>query len=157
MDEKRPKRRKDKYNPYTISKSGSNYFLSFKDSQGVMHDYEIDRPLFDLFDSFELEDLSYLNVVDRHIEQSELTEGSLNKRAFDKPTSIEDDTIHAIQNELLHDLITKLPETQRRRLYLYYFVGLNYERIAELEKCTARAVQYSVEAARKNLRKKFEY
>lgn len=63
-----PKRRKDKYNPYSISEMDGTYFVSFKDGQGVVNKYEITKELYNAFNSFELEDLSYLNVWDRHIE-----------------------------------------------------------------------------------------
>lgn len=45
--------------------------------------------LYDTFDSFELDDLVYLNVVDRHIEQSEVWEATLNVRAVEKPEGIQ--------------------------------------------------------------------
>ena len=68
MEGNRPKRRKDKYNPYNIYEKDKHYYISFKDGQGVLHKLEISRTLYDAFDSFELDDLVYLNVVDRHIE-----------------------------------------------------------------------------------------
>lgn len=36
MDEKRPKRRKDKYNPYTLSQKEDKHYLSFRDGQGIL-------------------------------------------------------------------------------------------------------------------------
>ena len=36
MDEKRPKRRKDKYNPYTLTEKEDKHYLSFRDGQGVL-------------------------------------------------------------------------------------------------------------------------
>ena len=74
MDEKRPKRRKDKYNPYTLSEKEGRYLISFRDGQGVMQELQITRELFEVIDGFELDDLSILNEWDRHIEHSELTE-----------------------------------------------------------------------------------
>lgn len=44
-------------------------------------------------DRLELEDLSYLNAVDRHYEQSEQTDICLNLRAIDKHESVEDAVI----------------------------------------------------------------
>ena len=82
MDGYHPKRRRDKYNPYHISQAQGRYYLSFRDGQGVEHDMEIGKELFSAFDLFELDDLSFLNQVDRHQEQSEQTEISLNRRAF---------------------------------------------------------------------------
>ncbi len=35
MEGNRPKRRKDKYNPYTIFEKDGQYYISFKDGQGV--------------------------------------------------------------------------------------------------------------------------
>ena len=75
----RPKRRRDKDNPYMIFTTGINtatphYYLSFEDSGGVERCVEIDKPLFDVFDRFELEDISFMNEVDRHYGQSEQTE-----------------------------------------------------------------------------------
>lgn len=41
MDEKRPKRRKDKYNPYTLTVTEDKHFLSFRDGQGVLQEKHI--------------------------------------------------------------------------------------------------------------------
>lgn len=90
MDEKHPNRKKDKHNPYTLMIVEGRYYLSFKDARGVMQNIEIDKVLYELFNRFELEDISYLNRVSRHIEHSELTEASLNDRAFYKAESLEE-------------------------------------------------------------------
>ena len=83
----RPCRRKDKDNPYEIFSVGidtdsPHFYVSFKDGQGVQICMEIDKAVFDLLDRFELDDLSFLNEWDRHIEHSELTETALHARAF---------------------------------------------------------------------------
>ena len=41
--------------------------------------------------------------------------------------SVEETVLRSIEYERLHRAITQLPETQRRRLMLYYFEGLTYE------------------------------
>ena len=56
MEGNHPKRRKDKYNPYTILEKGGDYYISFKDGQGVLHKIAISKALYDAFDSFELDD-----------------------------------------------------------------------------------------------------
>ena len=132
------------------------YYLSFKDGRGVMQNIEIEKVLYDLFNRFELEDISYLNRVSRHIEHSELTENSLNDRVFYKEESLEETVSRCIEYELLHKAISKLPETQRRRLLLYFFGELSYEQIAKLEGCTKMAVKGSVDIALKKLKKLFE-
>ena len=64
-----PKRRKAKDNPYTIFTVGPasdlHYYLSFVDNRGVSICMEISRQLFEAFDQFERDDLSYRNEMDR--------------------------------------------------------------------------------------------
>lgn len=157
MDEKRPKRRKDKYNPYHLYKTQKGTFhLRFRDGEGALQDLEISEELYQQFDRFELDDLSYLNVVDRHYEQSEQTEASINARAFSTPESLEDEVMGKMESELLHRAIAKLSEVQRRRLILYYFEGLTYEQIAQREGCTISPVKNSIDRALEKLEKILE-
>lgn len=155
MGEKHPNRKKDKYNPYTLIISDGRYYLSFKDSRGELQSIEIDEVLYELFNRFELEDISYLNKLSRHIEHLELTEASLNDRAFCKPESVEEEVARNMEYELLHRAIEKLPEVQRRRLLLYFFGEMTYEQIAAIEGCTKRAVKFSVDIAIEKLKKDF--
>lgn len=154
MDGKHPKRRRDKYNPYTIMQKEGRYFLSFMDGESALHNIEVDQLLYNHFNSVELEDISYLNVWDRHIEQSELTEATLNRRTANKNVSMEEIVMYSTQIELLHRSISELPTLQRRRLILYFFFELTYEQIAELEGCTKMPIKRSVDRAITELRKK---
>ncbi len=156
MDEKRPKRRKDKYNPYTLTEKEDKHFLSFQDGQGVFRELQITKELFEVLNRFELDDLSILNEWDRHYEHSELTEASLYDRAAMLPESVEEAVFRNLRYEALHKAIKRLPETQRRRLVLYYFAGLTYAQIAEKEGCTFQAVGKSISAAEKRLKKILE-
>lgn len=156
MDEKRPKRRKDKYNPYTLSQKEDKHYLSFRDGQGVLRELQITKELFEVLNRFELDDLSILNEWDRHIEHFEQTEQSLNRRAFFKTESVEETVLRSIEYERLHRAITQLPETQRRRLLLYYFEGLTYEQIARMEGCTIMPVKRSIDSAIKKLKNFFK-
>lgn len=156
MKEIHPKRRKDKFNPYKIYRTeDGKCHLSFRDGRGISHHLELDETLYALFDRFELDDISYFNVVDRHYEHSELTELSLNNRAFQKEESLEEQVLKKLEEERLHRAISQLPEIQRRRIILYYFEDLTYEQIAELESCTKRAVKFSIDLALKKLKKIF--
>lgn len=156
-----PKRRKDKGNPYQIFTVGIHtdhprYYLSFEDSEGAKQCIEVSKALFDTFDRFELDDLSFLNEVDKHYEHSELTETSLNARAAQEPESVEEIAMRHIQSEKLHKAIAALPEKQRHRLILYYFGELTYEQIAEIEGCTIMPVKRSIDAAIVKLKKILE-
>ena len=153
MEGYHPKRRKDKYNPYSIYEGNGHYYISFKDGQGIFHKLEISRLLYDAFNSFELDDLAYLNVWDRHIEQSELWESTLNVRALHKPEGVEETVLKKIQVKKLHMAVRALPEMQKRRLLLYYFEDLTYGQIAEMEGCSKVAVKYTIDKALKTLKK----
>ena len=154
----RPKRRKDKDNPYEIFTTGlgtaqPHYFLAFADSTGAEQCVEIDKALFDAFDRFELDDISFMNEVDRHYEQSEQTEVSLNRRAAQPQESVEETVFQRVEVETLRQAIAELPEKQRSRLVLYYFGGFTYEQIAEMEGCTISPVKRSIDAAIERLKK----
>ncbi|MEE0681955.1 MAG: RNA polymerase sigma factor [Candidatus Gastranaerophilaceae bacterium] len=153
MDGNHPNRKKDKLNPYILSRQAGRYFLSFKDGQGVQHEIELDESLYNLFDRFELEDISYFNEASRHYEPSELTEQTLHDRMFLPVETVEEMVLRSAENERLYRAISNLPEVQRRRLLLYYFGDLTYEQIAAEEGCTFQAIGKSIAAAEKNLKK----
>ena len=154
----RPKRRRDKDNPYEIFTVGidtdtPHYYIRFRDGVSAEHCLEISRELFLALNQFELDDLSVMNEIDNHYEHSDLTEESLNTRAANPPKSLEDTVFTRLQYERLHSAVSELPEIQRRRVNLYYFGGYTFEQIALLENCTKRAVKRSVDLAVDTLRK----
>jgi hypothetical protein len=51
MDERHPKRRKDKNNTYTLSVASGRFYLSFRDGMGVLHEIEIDGDLYGLLNA----------------------------------------------------------------------------------------------------------
>lgn len=156
MDGRHPKRRKDKYNPYTLTVADGKFYLSFKDGQGVHHEMEIDASLYRLLDRFELDDLSYLNELDRHLDQTELSEALLSRYVSVEQEILEDAVCRSMQWEAVRAEIARLPEVQKRRLQLYFFDGLTYEEIASLEHCKYQAVQQSVLSALEKIRKKLK-
>lgn len=155
MDAKRPKRRRDKYNPYVLFEKDGGHYISFVDSKGELQTTEIDEELYQLFDKFELEDISHLHKVRKYAEHVELSDSEINQRAFYKPTSLVDEVIKALEYDELHKVISELPDVQRRRLVLYYFADMNYRQIAEMEGCTIMPVKRSIDQAIKKIRKKF--
>ena len=84
--DRRPKRRKDKLNPYTIYSVGINtddphYYVSFVDIDDKRINVEVSKDVFDAFEQFELEDISYSNEVTNHYEHSDLLESTLMRRS----------------------------------------------------------------------------
>lgn len=155
MGGKHPNRKKDKLNPYALSIESGEYYISFSDSQGTHQKVNIDAELYSLFDSFELEDISQLNVISRHYEHSELSDASLNQRVLVQPESLEELYDRKLEYASLHKALSALPEIQRRRIMMYYFQGYSYERIAQIEGCTKRAIKFSVDIALKKLKEYF--
>lgn len=156
MDDRHPKRRKDKYNPYTLSVIDGKYYLSFRDGQGIPHRLELDVKLYAVFDRFELDDLSFLNEQERHLDWTELNEELLSRRSAQKPASVEDAVDESLQVQMLREGLNRLPEVQKRRLQMYFFEGLTYEEIAAREGCTIMPVKRSIDRAVEKIKKFLE-
>lgn len=153
----RPKRRIDKDNPYKLFTVGASsqephYFIQFKDGSGIEHCLEIEKPLFELFDQFELDDIQRLNEVERHLDMRELSEVPADESEQIRKQSAELEALRKMESEQLHIAISRLPEIQRRRLTLYYYGGLTHEQIADIEGCTRWAVSKTITQAICNLK-----
>lgn len=142
--DKRPKRRKDKYNPYTLHKENERYYISFVDVNNNLQKIEVSHKVFESFNKFELEDVSQMNEYDRHLEHSEIYENALNRRNVFDVQSLEEYFDNAQDAENLHMAISKLPDVQKRRLKKYYFEEKTFEEISHEEGCTYQCVQRSV-------------
>ena len=155
MDGNHPNRKKDKYNPYTLSIENNTYYISFTDGQGIFHKQEISMELYATFNGFELDDISLMNEASRHLTEADTGEDPLVHRIAAPSEPVEDHVYRRMMYHELHKAIAQLPEIQRRRVLLYYFGGYTYEQIAQMENCTKRAVKFSVDTALKKLRENF--
>lgn len=151
-----PKRKRDKLNPYTLTKTNGQFYISFKDGQGYEHTVEISEDIYKTFNEFELEDISHINVISRHYEQSELTECTLYQRTLFKPLPIDEELAKKIQIEQLHAAISALPDIQRKRLWMYYFQGLTLDEISKKEGCTIMPIKRSIDRAMIKIKKHLE-
>ena len=154
--DKRPKRRRDKDNPYELFTVGFGtpeplYFIRFKDGQQIEHCMEIQKSLFDLLNSFELEDLSFLNEQERHYDLRESSDTGLQEELA--TPDVEETALKKIQYENLHKAISSLPLVQRRRISLYFFGGFTLEEIARQEGVSAQSISRCIYKAEKNLKK----
>lgn len=153
MDSKYPKRRKDKYNPYTIHKNNEKYFVSFEDGQNILHTVEISKELYEQMDKMELEDLSYLNEMDRHFERKKLSEKDLELRMKQNNESVVEKVIKRNDSKMLHEALEILTESQKRRIVMHFFANLSYKQIGDYEGCSYQAIQNSIEKSLKKLKK----
>ena len=153
-----PKRNKSDDNPYTLDFNEKNkvYTVEFVDNQRVIHNIEISIEIYEAFDKFELEDVSQIHKYQRHIEHSEIYEDTLNSRAIKKSLGVDEIVEKKIIIEELKTAIQELPDIQRNRLKKYYFDNKTFEEIAKEEKCTKRAVKFSVDIAIEKISKKLK-
>ncbi len=109
------------------------YFVSFTDGYGDFQRLEINEDVYSA--------LADLNKNDE----------TLIKRAFKKPKGIEELIMEKEVKKIFWQAIGELPEVQRKRLLLYYDYGFSLKEIAKMENCSIRAIQYSLEIAKKRL------
>lgn len=114
--DKCPKRRKDKYNPYTLYTKAGRYYISFVDVNNNFQEIAVSQKVFESFNRFELEDISQLNEYDRHLEHSEVEENTLYQKSVSSEQPLEEYFDKAQDGENLHMAINKLPNVQKRRL-----------------------------------------
>ena len=153
----RPKRRKSNDNPYTLQIINNTYVVIFKDGSRKEQVIEVSEEVFNQMDKFELEDISQMHKIDKHIERFELSEESINVRSINNSIDTTSDFVEKkIINEELRDAISSLPEFQKRRIIKYYFYNKTFEEIAKEEQCSKVAIKYSIDSAIKNISKKIK-
>lgn len=155
---RRPKRRRSKDNPYILDydEESGIAIISFKDNKNIYHSIEVENKLYDAFNNFELEDLSFMNEYDNHIEHSQLYDQTLFQRAANHEKLLETVIEEKILIEEIKHIIEELPEIQKRRFKKYYYEGKSFTEISKDEKCTKRAVKFSVDIALQKIIKKIK-
>lgn len=151
MDGKHPNRKKDKFNPYTLTIENNTYYISFIDGQGNFQKQEISMELYDAFNRFELDDISWINEKKRHLTEKGISNELLRYQIADSAESLDDCVNRSMMYQKLYEAIRELPDIQRRRIRLYYFDGYTYEQIAKSEGCTHPAIIKSIRAAERSI------
>ncbi len=150
-------RNKDKYNSYTLDVDKNNtYIVEFKDVNNIIHKVEVSEKVYKAFDKFELEDISQIHKIRKHIERNEVYEETLFHKSIELSISVEEQVESKILHEELKDAINELKDVQKRRIKKYFFENKTYEEIANEEKCSKVAVKYSIDIAIKNISKKIK-
>ena len=157
----RPKRRKDKDNPYSLDFKENNYVVSFKTVKNEYKEVKVSEEVFKAFDKFELEDISQLHKVDKHIDMrvidnTEYMDIILFNNAVNDEISIEEQIENKILQEELKKAILELSEVQKRRVIKYYFENKKLQKIAEEEGCSIASVKESLDSSINKLRKKLK-
>lgn len=155
MDQ-RPKRTRDRENPYILhsEKEKNIYKVTFSKEKKTISVDITEEILMNLTNL--KRGRRQIQEIARHNELNTVTEATLNKRAFNKPESIDDIVIKNINNEKLQKALDKLTKEQRRRILLYYDYQLTMEEIATIEGCSKQSIQESIKWGIKKLKKIFE-
>lgn len=105
-------RNKDKYNPYTldVDVKNSTYIVEFKDVNNIIHKVEVSEKVYEAFDKFELEDISQIHKIRKHIERNEVYEETLFHKSIDVSISVEEQVENKILHEELKDAMSKARE-----------------------------------------------
>lgn len=138
-----PKRRRKKDNPYTLLyESDSNkYFVLFKDARGVLNKVEVSNIIYNAFNRFELEDISELHKIDKHIDMNPLDE--------EKYYKINNESSET--NRKIVDIISdvNLAYSEHARKYLHE-CGLPKERIYVTGSPMAEVLHNNIEDIKKS-------
>lgn len=154
-----PKRRKSKDNPYTLDYNDNEhiYTVSFMDNKQVIHNVEVSKKVFEAFDKFELEDISQLHKMDKHIDgrnidNSDKADIILYHLGVPSTQTVDKQVEEKMFNEEIRNAINQLSDVQKRRIIMYYFDGLTQQQIADIEGTSLRAVQYTLNSAIEKLK-----
>ena len=96
------------------------------------------------------------NETSRHLEQSDLTEEDMYKRAFEPVESVEETVIKNIEKEKVNEALKDLTSTQFRRIDLHIVNEITIRDVAKLEKVQKSQIQKSLELGLKKIKKFFE-
>ena len=152
MDE-RPKRNRDKYNPYYLDRDKKReiYKISIESDTQKISIYTTED-VYMCMDKLERKEATLIQWDKRYLEKSNLTENTLYKRAINTPKSAEEEAINKIYCEKLANAMKKLSPMHRRRILLYFEHNLSLSEIAEVEGCSKMAIKYSIDIALDKLR-----
>ena len=135
-----------------ITEDGTQYFIDFKDGQGVLHELNVSYDFFMTFRRLELDNRKLENWDYRHREFNEVWDETLNRRALRLPKNVDELIIEEEQAELLYKAINALPEIQKRRFLLYYEYDYTFYEIGKMEHCRPQAVRCSVILSREKIK-----
>lgn len=155
-----PKRRKSKDNPYILDYRYEEeiYSVSFTDGNKITHNIKISKKVFEAFNEFELEDISQLHKIDKHIEDitidnTDYTDIVLYHFSNINNKSVFEQVEEKLRNEELYKAIELLSDVQKRRIKMYYFEDMTLQQIADLEECSIKNIYKSIELAKTKIAK----
>lgn len=143
---------------YTLEylENENKYYISFKDSAKQECKIEIDKEIFDTYMKSKQAYVKIKNETIRHLEQLELSEEDMYKRAFNHDESVEETVIKNIEKEKMNKALQSLTEAQYRRIDLHIVNEVTIKDVAKLEEVQKRQIEKSLRLGLKKIKKFFE-
>ena len=138
-------------NQYTLVCEGGKYFAIFRDGEGKRVEQELTEAIYLQMEEWRKEDVRHEREALRHLEYSELTDESIERRAAKKSESVEEYIEHQKFVQMIEQEFLRLDETQQRRVLLR-LDNQSLTKIAAEEGCSRPAIFYAM----KTIQKKFE-
>lgn len=134
----------------------NKYYISFTDSVNQQCRLEIDKELFDIYMTSKKSYVKIKNETSRHLEQLNLSETEIHKRASNPGNNVEDIVLKDLEKEKVRQAMKELTQTQYRRLELHIVNNITIRDIAELEKVRKKQIEKSLQIGLKKIKKFFE-
>ena len=143
---------------YTLEymENENKYYISFVDSVKQECRIEINKEIFDTYMKSKKAYIKIKNENSRHLEQSQLTEIDIYKRAFNETENVEEKVIKNIEKENLNEALKMLTDAQLRRIDLHIINEFTIRDVARLEKVQKKQIQKSLELGIKKIKKFFQ-
>ena len=143
---------------YTLeyNENENKYYISFIDSAKRECRLEIEKEIFDIYMKSKKAYIKIKNETSRHLEQSDLTEEDMYKRAFEPVESVEETVIKNIEKEKVNEALKDLTSTQFRRIDLHIVNEITIRDVAKLEKVQKSQIQKSLQLSFKKIKNFFE-
>ncbi len=82
-----------------IDEKTNTYIVEFKDIKNIIHRVKVSEKAYEAFDKFELEDISQINKIRKHIERNEVYKETLFHKSINASISVEDEVESKLLNE----------------------------------------------------------
>ena len=138
-------------NQYTLIQVGSHYYISFKDGEGKKVETEVSEEIFTQMEEWVKEDYRKEWNDRYHLEQSDLTDESIARRAAIPSEPMDEMLERMSQTKLIEAEFLALNEIQERRVLMLLDEKTLVD-IANSEGCQYQSIQNAV----KRVQKRFE-
>lgn len=135
----------------SVDSEGIHYYVSVDGSSGNTVEIEVDEELIEELDDLQREFWRLERRESRHTVHMEcIPDCYLPHDMF--CVTPEDLLIKQLESIQLIQMLNEIPDTQRRRFLMRHLIGLSIKEIANIEGCSRRAIDYSLNLAKHNLR-----